>query len=138
MQTTPLNVAPYRDHSARPSPAGRFHVGAQPMPMRPPIHRPTGMPSREVAEARRKAVLDRKRPSAADRGYDNAWRAVRKQFLKANPTCCMCGQPATEVDHIVSIRERPDLRLRWSNLRALDRSCHSRRTALEQGFARKT
>lgn len=108
------------------------------MPIRPPIHRPAGMPSREVAEARRKAALDQNRPSAKDRGYDADWRAVRKQFLAKHPTCCVCGRPATEVDHILSVRERPDLRLRWSNLRAMDASCHSRRTALDQGFARKT
>lgn len=107
------------------------------MPTRPPLFRPAGVPSREVAEARRKAALDRQRPSAEARGYDAAWRAVRKQFLAAHPVCCMCGRPATEVDHVLSVRDRPDLRLRWSNLRAMDTACHSRRTALDQGFARK-
>lgn len=43
---------------------------------------------------------------------------------------------ATVVDHIMSISERPDLRLEWSNLRAMSKRCHDRRTAREQGFAR--
>ena len=57
--------------------------------------------------------------------------------MHRNPICCCgCGGKATEVDHIVSIKDRPDLRLVWSNLRAMTKSCHSRRTAKEQGFAR--
>lgn len=51
---------------------------------------------------------------------------------------CGCGEPATVVDHKVSIRERPDLRLVWSNLRGFRKACHDRRTALEQGFARRS
>lgn len=125
------------NHRARPIRA--LPCQDQPMPMRPPVHRPNGSTARtrDEAERERKAKLDRQRPSAEARGYDAAWRAVRKQFLAAHPMCCMCGQPATEVDHVLSVRERPDLRLRWSNLRALDRSCHSRRTATDQGFAVK-
>ena len=44
--------------------------------------------------------------------------------------------PAREVDHIIPIVERPDLRLDPSNLRPLCTSCHSARTATEQGFAK--
>ena len=105
----------------------------------PPRHRPPGQPTREQAEARRKALLDRHRPSSSDRGYDADWRRCRKLFLEKNPTCCIpgCGKPATEVDHIISPKVRPDLRLSWSNLRQMDKGCHSRRTAKDQGFARK-
>lgn len=90
---------------------------------------------RRKAEAEAKAA----RPSAAKRGYDLAWRRVRGAFLKRHPTCCEagCGQPATDVDHIQSIRERPDLRLVWSNLRPFCHPHHSRRTAIDQGFARR-
>jgi 5-methylcytosine-specific restriction protein A len=107
------------------------------VPLKPPTHRPPGLPSREEREARRKAALDQRRPSAAARGYDRAWQRCRRLFLEKNPTCAMCGAKATEVDHVISVRERPDLRLSWSNLRAMDARCHSRRTALEQGFARR-
>jgi 5-methylcytosine-specific restriction protein A len=107
------------------------------MPSRPPIFHSSGK-SREQREAERKAFLDAKRPSAAQRGYDADWRRCRALFIKANPVCCTpgCGQPSVEADHILSVRERPDLRLSWSNLRPLCTSCHSRRTASEQAFGR--
>jgi len=90
---------------------------------------------RHQSERERRAFLDAKRASAPARGYDAAWRRVRKLFLAAHPFCA-CGMPATEADHIASVRDRPDLRLSWSNLRAMCKPCHSRRTALDQGFAR--
>ena len=109
------------------------------MPTMPPRHRPPGMPTREQAEARRKAAIDRQRPTSTERGYDSAWRAVRKQFLAKHPTCCApgCNKPATDADHIVSIKDRPDLRLSWSNLRPYCHPHHSERTARDQGFARR-
>jgi 5-methylcytosine-specific restriction endonuclease McrA len=94
------------------------------------------MPTREQAEARRKAYLDEHRPSPQARGYDAAWKRCRKLFIAANPTCCVCGRPTEEVDHIKSVRDRPDLRLSWSNLRPYCTPHHSERTAREQGFAR--
>lgn len=108
------------------------------MPLRPPVHRPNGSKARtrHEAERERKANLDRHRPSSEARGYDAAWRAVRRQFLAAHPIC-RCGAPATEADHIKTVRERPDLRLSWSNLEARCKPCHSRRTATDQGFARR-
>lgn len=91
----------------------------------------------EVQRAK-KAAFDATRASAAERGYDAAWRRVRKDFLAKHPTCCAagCTEPATDVDHIKSIQERPDLRLSWSNLRPFCHSHHSQRTARDQGFAR--
>lgn len=108
------------------------------MPSRPPKHRPPFWKPQLQAERDRKAAFDRTRGSAAERGYDKDWFRLRHHFLKANPVCCCgCGQPATEVDHIKSVHERPDLRLVWSNLRAMAKACHSQRTARDQGFARK-
>ncbi len=94
---------------------------------------------REKAAARRSAH-DATRPSSTERGYDADWRKVRKQFLAANPICCVpgCGARATEADHMQSVRERPDLRLQWTNMRAMCKTHHSRRTAREQGFARRS
>jgi 5-methylcytosine-specific restriction endonuclease McrA len=101
------------------------------MPTRPPVHRPPGWQPPEV----RQAAYDRARAPQQAKDYGPDWRKVRKAFLAANPMCvCGCGQRATQVDHIVSVRERPDLRLVWSNLRALCASCHSRRTATDQGW----
>ena len=92
---------------------------------------------RPSSERERKAQLDHMRPAPAQRGYDGAWQAVRAAFLAANPVCESCGAQATEADHRLSVRDRPDLRLAWDNLQALCKSCHSRRTAREQGFARR-
>ncbi|GLS75731.1 HNH endonuclease [Oharaeibacter diazotrophicus] len=85
---------------------------------------------------RRKAAADAARPSAAARGYDAEWRKLRSRFLAAHPRCEACGAAAHEVDHVQSVAERPDLRLAWPNLRALCKSCHSRRTARDQAFGR--
>lgn len=88
--------------------------------------------------------MDTRRGSAHARGYDTTWRRVRAAFLAQHPLCqcedCDDGRkritPAEVVDHIVPIRERPDLRLDWSNLRSMAKSCHDRRTAREQAFGR--
>lgn len=109
------------------------------MPTRPKMHRPHGAKPREVAERDRRAALDARRPSAEARGYDADWRRCRAAYLSVHPFCAAggCSAPATDVDHILSIRQRPDLRLAWSNLRAMCHPCHSRRTATDQGFARR-
>jgi 5-methylcytosine-specific restriction enzyme A len=88
------------------------------------------------AQAARKA-WDATRPSASRRGYDAAWRSVRADFLRAFPMCCRsgCAEPATEVDHIVSIANG-GARLDPANLRPLCKRHHSQRTAREQGFGR--
>lgn len=110
------------------------------MPTAPPLHRPHG----HRPEAVRKRDLDRQRGTTAERGYDADWKRVRAMKLAMSPLCecegCQAGRlrvtEATVVDHIVPIAERPDLRLALSNLRSMAKSCHDRRTAREQGFAR--
>lgn len=99
---------------------------------------------RQQAERQRKARFDAGRPSAAKRGYDSAWHKLRHSFLADHPLCqcdeCQGGRGrvrlATVVDHIVPIRDRPDLRLERSNLRAMHKECHDRHTARAQGFAK--
>lgn len=50
---------------------------------------------------------------------------MRSQVLAEQPIC-LCGAPATEVDHIVPLRRGgTDLR---SNLVGLCKPCHSRKT----------
>ncbi len=71
---------------------------------------------------------DLARGTACKRGYDRQWRNLRAEFLAENPTCA-CGQPATLVDHIVKVRDAPHLRLAWSNLQGMCRSCHAGKTA---------
>lgn len=98
------------------------------MPSRPPSHRP---------HAARTPVHQPHgpRPTAAQRGYDGQWRGLRAAFIRQHPVCAVigCGAPATDVDHIVAVRERPDLRLTWGNLRALCHGHHSAKTAREDG-----
>lgn len=65
------------------------------------------------------------RPSAAKRGYDRPWRAIRAAFLKAHPRCS-CGAAATEVDHVVALRRGGTNAP--SNLRAMCKRCHTRKT----------
>jgi len=103
------------------------------MPVRPPVHRPDHLPSREEATRRQRVAYDDRRGSAASRGYGRDWRRLRAQVLAEEPLCRFCqerGQltPAQEVDHIETIADRPDLRLDRSNLRPLCTPCHSRRT----------
>ena len=82
---------------------------------------------------------DRARPPAARRGYGAAWRRLRRAILAERPLCEECLKlgrivPATEVHHIVPLRlggtNDP------SNLQALCKPCHSRKTMRESGMLR--
>lgn len=72
-----------------------------------------------------KAEADRRRPDAAQRGYDGAWRKARAAFLAAHPTCVRCGAPSTVVDHVQP--HRGDRALFWSrsNWQPMCRPCHN-------------
>jgi 5-methylcytosine-specific restriction endonuclease McrA len=75
---------------------------------------------------RRKAEADKRRPSASQRGYDSEWQKAASAYL-AEPAnhYCECGAPATLVRHIVSIRQRPDLRMVRSNWKPGCRRCNT-------------
>jgi HNH endonuclease. len=75
---------------------------------------------------------DANRPTAAQRGYNHAWRKARLEFLYFHPFCAMCGQSATLVDHIKP--HRGDDRLFWdrTNWQALCTSCHSKHKQREE------
>ncbi|WP_226998642.1 HNH endonuclease [Tardibacter chloracetimidivorans] len=114
----------------------------------PPVFRAGG--GARQGERERKREHDRWRGSAFKRGYDRDWMAVRDQVIEERGYRCEdCGclgvkrkadagsiLPLLEADHLLSIEERPDLRLDKGNLRVRCKPCHSRRTAREQGFAR--
>jgi 5-methylcytosine-specific restriction protein A len=81
---------------------------------------------------------DRSRGSARQRGYDANWERLRSGLLKVRRVCEATGCGSTDrlnVDHQQSVREAPHRRLDPSNLRVLRASCHSARTARDQGFA---
>ena len=83
---------------------------------------------------------DRGRGSSSARGYGATWRKLRRLVLSERP---LCEDPfgiharrdevvaAEEVDHIVPLREGGDNSR--DNLQALCKSCHSRKTAREDG-----
>ncbi len=70
------------------------------------------------------------RGSAADRGYDSAWRKVRRIKLARDPLCERCAadgrtRVADMVHHRVPVKEDPSLRLVLENLESLCNSCHA-------------
>jgi len=81
---------------------------------------------------------EQERGTAAQRGYDSAWRKARKAYLAKHPLCVHCeaeGRPtlATVVDHIIP--HRGDKGLFWdsSNWQPLCKYHHDRKTATEDG-----
>lgn len=92
-------------------------------------------------QAERVAEYDRARGSSSARGYGTRWQKIRAQHLAAHPFCAdpfgdhraagVQAVAATEVDHITPRRgggsDDP------SNLQSLCKSCHSKKTATEDG-----
>ncbi len=76
-----------------------------------------------------RAQQDARRGTAAERGYDAAWRAVRARFLREHPVCARCGRPATTVHHMR--RKRAGGSDDEDNLVALCASCHNAITMRE-------
>lgn len=73
----------------------------------------------------RKALHDRRRPSAAQRGYDSEWRKLRAEFIRLHPFCAFCGAQAEHVDHKERHRGNRALLLSWTNLQSLCGHCHN-------------
>ena len=81
---------------------------------------------------------EKKRKSAAGRGYGHKWRKVSKQYLLRHPFCVECRkqgmyEAATEVDHIVPHKGNMNLFWDKTNWQGLCKSCHARKTACEDG-----
>jgi 5-methylcytosine-specific restriction protein A len=74
-----------------------------------------------------------KRPSASSQGYGVDWRKLRAAFLAEHPTCVICGAPAIVADHVIPKAAGGDDD--WSNLQALCRSCHGKKTATENNLS---
>jgi len=87
--------------------------------------------------ARRAA--DARRESAHARGYTNRWQQYRASYLRAHPMCVRCLArkllvPATDVDHVTPVSGPDDPRF-WESMnhQGLCHSCHSEKTATEDG-----
>lgn len=79
----------------------------------------------------RRAKDQRRGPQRSNYG-DRRWRAVRKAYLAAHPTCecsVTCIEPATDVDHRDGLGLQGTLAYEWSNLRAMSHGHHSQHTA---------
>lgn len=92
----------------------------------------------EACRAAKHRDIDARRGTATERGYDGRWRKARAAFLRRNPLCVHCGREglvvaATVVDHIIP--HKGDMVAFWdsTNWAGLCRSCHSKKTASEDG-----
>lgn len=96
-------------------------------PACPELVRSSGYCDRHRSE---RTAYDRRRGSAARRGYDSTWRPVRLAYLqRVGWRCERCGaRPADtsrlHVHHVVPLRDG-GARLNPSNLQALCESCHN-------------
>ena len=63
------------------------------------------------------------------------WKALRMQALdRDNWACVQCGtHKRLECDHVLPVRDRPDLAYTLSNLQMLCGACHARKTRIEVG-----
>lgn len=64
---------------------------------------------------------------------DRRWPALRLEALRRDGwQCVQCGRRGRlEVDHILPVRERPDLAFVLANLQSLCGSCHAKKTRQE-------
>jgi 5-methylcytosine-specific restriction protein A len=103
-------------------------------------HCPNLVSSGYCSQHQRKRRYSKRRPNAAQRGYDHAWQKARAAFLQANPVSTdpynfHGGRPtpATVVDHIEP--HRGDMEKFWDlegNCQALCFRCHQSKTARGQ------
>lgn len=84
--------------------------------------------------------VDRARGTAAQRGYNSRWRKIRRMVLARQPVCQdpfgihkKFGEvvASNEVDHIIPLSKGGTNR--FDNLQGLCKSCHSTKTAREDG-----
>jgi len=100
------------------------------MPAKPPRFSLQGTPRQQRQRYDRQRAAEKRFYSCA------AWRRLRLKVLRERPLCAHCEtenivRPASEVDHIIDRRRRPDLALAETNLQPLCKTHHSRKTAHE-------
>jgi 5-methylcytosine-specific restriction protein A len=78
---------------------------------------------------------DKRRPNAAQRGYDQHWQRTRKHYLTAFPICQWhegCLSPAVDVHHLDGEGPKGEHGHDWGNLQGLCHQHHSKVTATMQ------
>jgi len=86
----------------------------------------------ETHRSAEQARYNRARGSAHAQGYGRRWRKLRLLILARDPICKHCYRaPTTDVDHIIARKKGGDDS--EENLQGLCGTCHSRKTALEDG-----
>ena len=100
------------------------------MPIRPTVHKPSMQQTREQS----RADFDRARAPARAKIYDHKWRKFSKSYRLSNPLCVVCLKDgiitvASEVHHIIDIRDAPDRQFDSTNLVSICHSCHSKITS---------
>jgi hypothetical protein len=86
---------------------------------------------------------EKPRGSRQSRGYDAEWVELRDRYAKSvKGRCEECARRGylelgAHVDHIIPVKDDPDLRLEWSNLQMLCWSHHMGWKAKIEAYARK-
>ena len=101
---------------------------------------PTRPPRAQTPRPATPRVQKPPRPSARQRGYTTKWDEARKSFLAKHPRC-ECpdhkdradAPKADVVDHITPHKGDPALFWQRSNWMAMNRGCHSAKTARQDG-----
>lgn len=99
---------------------------------------PTAIKNHRYPKNKLPVVNLKPRRSAHQRGYTYRWQQARLAYLRDHPLCVQCEasgiiRSATVVDHIQA--HKNDRTLFWdrNNWQALCASCHSRKTAQQDG-----
>lgn len=94
---------------------------------------------RENSQRNNRIRYDQERGTATSRGYNFRWSKYSKQYRVEHPLCVMCKAKgiltlAECVDHIEPVNGADDPKF-WdeSNHQSLCHSCHSEKTAKEDG-----
>lgn len=82
------------------------------------------------------------RESRHERGYDNQWAKIATAWLNSHPFCAECEhhgiiEIASVVDHVIPVRDAPELRLDRKNIWSLCTDCHNGIKRRMEKLARK-
>jgi len=81
---------------------------------------------------------DSRRGSRIERGYTNSWVRYSRMYRMNNPLCVVCQREgrvvaSEHVDHITPVEPTDPWFWDKDNHQALCKSCHSKKTAIEDG-----